>query len=223
MAEEKKTRVLVAGFTISLDGYGAGPDQSIDNPLGIGGEDMHDWIISTRSWRQMHGKEGGVEGVDNNYSMRGTENIGAWILGRNMFGPVRGPWPDMNWKGWWGDNPPYHVPVYVLTNHARPPLEMEGGTTFYFITEGIHDALAKAREAANGKDIRIGGGASTIQQYLREGLIDELHIAISPVILGSGERLFDEVDLRKSGYECVRFEASEKATHIIIQRKQKIQ
>ena len=214
----KMTRVRVENFTISLDGYGAGSDQSIDNPLGIGGEEMHDWVTSSRSWRQMHGKDGGTEGIDDDFAKRGTSNIGAWIIGRNMFGPVRGPWPDMNWKGWWGDNPPYHVPVYVLTHHARPPLEMVGGTTFYFITKGIYDALAKAQIAANGKDIRIGGGAETIQQYLSEGLIDELHIAITPTILGSGERLFDGIDLRKSGYKCVRFETSEKATHVVLQR-----
>lgn len=216
----EKTRVRVESFSISLDGYGAGPDQGVDNPLGVGGEDLHDWIISTRSWRQMHGKEGGAGGIDEDFAARGSKNVGAWILGRNMFGPIRGPWPDMNWKGWWGDNPPYHVPVYILTHHARPPLEMDGGTTFYFVTEGIQDALAKARKAANGKDIRIGGGVDTIQQYLREGLIDELHIAITPTILGGGERLFDGVDLRRSGYECVQFEASEKATHVILQRKQ---
>lgn len=216
----KMTRVRVESFSISLDGYGAGPDQGVENPLGVGGEDLHDWIVSTRSWRQMHGKEGGMGGIDDDFAVRGTKNVGAWILGRNMFGPIRGPWPDMNWKGWWGDNPPYHVPVYVLTHHARPPLEMDGGTTFYFVTEGIQDALAKARKAANGKDIRIGGGVNTIQQYLREGLIDELHIAITPTILGGGERLFDGVDLRRSGYECVRFEASEKATHVVLQRKQ---
>lgn len=214
----KTTRVRVSNFSISLDGYGAGPDQSIDNPLGIGGERMHDWVVATRSWRQMHGKEGGTAGIDNDFAALGSENPGAWILGRNMFGPVRGPWPDLNWKGWWGNNPPYHVPVYVLTHHARPPLEMEGGTTFYFVTEGIHNALDRAREAAGGKDILIGGGANTIQQYLREGLIDELHIAITPTILGGGERLFDGVDLVKAGYECVRFEASEKATHVILQR-----
>lgn len=215
----KTTKVRVSNFSISLDGYGAGPDQGIEHPLGIGGEDMHDWVVATRSWRQMHGKEGGSEGIDNDFSARGAENIGAWILGRNMFGPVRGPWPDAKWKGWWGDNPPYHVPVYVLTHYARPPLEMEGGTTFHFVTEGIHDALARARETAGGKDILIGGGPNTIQQYLREGLIDELHIAITPTILGGGERLFEGVDLNKSGYECVRFQASEKATHVIIERK----
>lgn len=226
MAENKKTtgntkkaRVRVDSFSISLDGYGAGPDQGLDNPLGVGGEDLHDWVVSTRSWRQMHGKEGGAGGIDDDFAARGTEEVGAWILGRNMFGPIRGPWPDMNWKGWWGDNPPYHVPVYVLTHHARPPLEMDGGTTFYFVTEGIHDALARARKAANGKDIRIGGGANTIQQYLRKGLIDELHIAITPTILGGGERLFEGVDLRSLGYECVQFVASEKAAHIVLERQ----
>ncbi|GAA4443330.1 dihydrofolate reductase family protein [Ravibacter arvi] len=229
MAENKKdggdagqgagTRVRVESFTISLDGYGAGTDQSLDSPLGIGGESLHEWVTSTRSWRQMHEQAGGSEGVDNDFAMRGNENIGAWIIGRNMFGPVRGPWPDERWKGWWGDNPPYHVPVYVLTHYARPPLEMEGGTTFYFVTEGIHAALDRAREAAIGKDIRIGGGADTIQQYLREGLIDELHIAIAPTLLGKGEGLFGKVDWHKAGYECTRFGASEKAMHIILQRK----
>jgi dihydrofolate reductase len=207
------------GGAAPLDGYGAGPDQSVDNPLGVGGEDLHDWVISTRSWRQLHGQEGGTGGIDDDFAERGTKDLGAWIIGRNMFGPIRGPWPDMNWRGWWGDNPPYHVPVYVLTHHARPPLEMEGGTTFYFVTEGIHDALAKARKAANGKDIRIGGGVNTIQQYLREGLIDELHIAITPTILGRGERLFEGIDLRTLGYECVQFEASEKATHVVLRRQ----
>lgn len=212
-------RVRVECFSISLDGYGAGPDQSLEHPLGIGGEDMHDWVVSTRSWRKMHNKEGGTGGIDNEFAQRGSEDFGAWILGRNMFGPERGPWSDMTWKGWWGDNPPYHVPVFVLTHYERPPLEMEGGTTFYFITEGIEEALVRARKAANGKDIRIGGGASTIQQYLRKGLIDELHIAITPTVLGSGERLFDAVDMRKLGYECVRFETSDKATHLILQHQ----
>mgnify|MGYP003860088589 CR=1 FL=1 len=218
--EVKTSRVLVESFSISLDGYGAGPDQSIDHPLGIGGEDLHDWVLATRSWRQMHGKDGGEEGVDDNFAKRGTKNMGAWIIGRNMFGPVRGPWPDMDWKGWWGDNPPYHVPVFVLTHHERPPLKMEGGTTFYFVTGGIHKAFEEAQKVANGKDIRIGGGVNTIQQYLREGLIDELHVAITPTLLGGGERLFDGIDLRSLGYECTRFEGSEKATHVVIQRKQ---
>ena len=197
------TRVRVDGLTISLDGYGAGPDQSVENPLGVGGEALHDWLISSRAWRQMHGKEGGVDGLDNEFAARAATNVGGWILGRNMFGPVRGPWPDMNWKGWWGDNPPYHVPVFVLTHHARPPIEMKGDTTFHFVTGGIHEALDQARQAAGGMDVRIGGGPDTIQQYLRAGLIDELHVAISPILLGGGERLFEGVDMRALGYECV--------------------
>lgn len=215
----KMTRVRVESFSISLDGYGAGPDQGVENPLGVGGEDLHDWVISTRSWRQMHGKEGGAGGIDDDFAVRGTKNVGAWILGRNMFGPIRGPWPDMNWKGWWGDNPPYQVPVFILTHHARPSLRMEGGTTFHFVTGGIHDALDQAREAARGMDVRIGGGPNTIQQYLRASLIDELHVAIAPVVLGGGERLFEGVDLRALGYECVQFVASEKATHVVLMRQ----
>lgn len=225
----KMTRVRVESFSISLDSFGAGSHQSVDNPLGLGGEELHNWFLPTQTFRTMHRsfdpraaqeQEYGTTGLDDDFAQRGFKNIGAWIIGRNMFGPIRGPWPDMNWKGWWGANPPYHVPVYVLTHYARPPLEMEGGTIFYFVTEGIHDALDKARKAANGKDIRIGGGVDIIQQYLREGLIDELHIAITPTILGEGERLFDGVDLRKSGYECDRFETSEKATHVILKRRQ---
>lgn len=211
------TRVRVESFTLSLDGYGAGPGQDIHNPLGVGGTDLHQWALSTCTFqRVLFGKEGGTAGVDDRFAARGFQNVGAWILGRNMFGPVRGPWPDMNWKGWWGDNPPYHVPVFVLTHHARPPVEMEGNTTFHFITGGIREALDRAREAAAGMDVRIGGGPDTIRQYLREGLIDELHIAIAPVLLGSGERLFDQVDLRALGYKCVEFVASEKATHVTL-------
>lgn len=211
------TRVRVESFTISLDGYGAGPNQGIDHPLGVGAGDLHQWLIPTRTiQRALFGKEGGTSGVDDDFAARGFRNVGAWILGRNMFGPVRGPWPDMNWKGWWGDNPPYHFPVFVLTHHARPPIEMEGGTTFHFITGGIREALERAREAAGGLDVRIGGGPDTIRQYLREGLIDELHVAISPVLLGGGERLFDGVDLRALGYACVEFKASDKATHIVL-------
>lgn len=213
------TRVRVENFTISIDGYGAGPDQSVDNPLGVGGEALHDWIVSTRAWRRMHGKEGGTGGIDDEFAGRGAGEFGAWILGRNMFGPVRGPWPDLNWKGWWGDNPPYHVPVFVLTHHERPPLRMEGDTTFHFITGGIHEALDRAREAAGGRDVRIGGGADTIRQYLREGLIDEMHVAIAPVLLGRGERLFEGVDMRALGYECARFVGSEKATHVVLRRR----
>ncbi|MBK9132053.1 MAG: dihydrofolate reductase [Gammaproteobacteria bacterium] len=213
-------QVRVESFTISLDGYGAGPNQDINNPLGIGGTDLHQWLIPTRTFQQtLFGKDGGTTGIDDDFAARGFRNVGAWILGRNMFGPVRGPWPDLNWKGWWGDNPPYHVPVFVLTHHARPPLSMDGGTTFHFITGGIHEALDWAREAAAGRDVRIGGGANTLRQYLRERLIDELHIAISPVLLGSGERLFEGVDLRALGYACVEHAASEKATHVVLRRK----
>jgi dihydrofolate reductase len=220
----KMTRVRVESFTISLDGYGAGPHQDIDNPLGIGGTDLHQWLFPTRTFqRALFGKDGGTTGVDEDFASRGFQNVGAWILGRNMFAPIRGPWPDMNWKGWWGDNPPYHVPVFILTHHARPPIEMEGNTTFHFITGGIREALDRAREAAAGRDVRIGGGPNTIQQYLREGLIDELHIAIAPVLLGSGERLFEGVDLRALGYECVAFVASEKATHVVLQRHSRME
>jgi dihydrofolate reductase len=215
----KMTRVRVANFTISLDGYGAGPDQGVNNPLGVGGEALHDWIISTRSWRQMHGNEGGAKGIDDDFAARGIKNVGAWILGRNMFGPIRGPWPDMNWKGWWEDDPPFHVPVFILTHHARPPIQMAGKTTFHFVTGGIHEALDQARKAADGMDVQIGGGPNTIQQYLRAGLIHELHVAIVPVLLGGGERLFEGVDLRALGYECVQFVASEKAIHIVLRHQ----
>ena len=215
------TRVRVESFSVSIDGYGAGPNQDTSNPLGVGGEGLHQWVLPTRTFQRTHGAGNGTTGVDDDFAARGFKNLGAWILGRNMFGPVRGPWPDSNWKGWWGDNPPYHVPVFVLTHHARAPLEMEGNTTFHFVTGGIHEALDLARKAANGKDVRIGGGANTIQQYLRAGLIDELHVAIAPVLLGQGERLFEGVDLRGLGYECVRFAASEKATHVVLRRPRK--
>ena len=213
------SRVRVECFSISIDGYGAGPDQSVDNPLGVGGEALHDWIVATRAWRQMHGKEGGATGIDDDFAARGHKKVGAWIMGRNMFGPIRGPWPDTNWKGWWGKNPPYHGPVFVLTHHARPSLHMDGNTTFHFVTGGIHEALHQAREAAGGKDVQIGGGASTIQQYLRAALIDEMHVAVAPVLLGGGERLFEGVDLPALGYECMQFVGSEKATHVVFGRK----
>jgi len=212
------TRVRVDSFTISIDGYAAGPNQDIDHPLGVGAEALHQWLIPTRTFQQIHGAGDGTTGVDDDFAARGFKNVGAWILGRNMFGPVRGPWPDMDWKGWWGDNPPYHVPVFVLTHHARPSIEMEGGTTFHFVTGGIHEALSLAREAANGMDVRIGGGAGVIRQYLQEALIDELHIAISPILLGQGERLFEGTDLRAAGYECIEFVGSEKATHVVLRR-----
>ncbi|MFC3532065.1 dihydrofolate reductase family protein [Vogesella facilis] len=214
------TRVRVEGFTISLDGYGAGPDQDINNPLGVGGGELHQWLFPTRTFQQaLFGKDDGTTGLDDDFAARGFRNVGAWILGRNMFGPMRGDWAGTDWNGWWGDNPPYHVPVFVLTHHARTPIEMEGGTTFHFITGGIHEALDRAREAAAGMDVRIGGGPDTIRQYLRAGLIDELHIAISPLLLGRGESLFEGVNLRALGYQCVQFVASEKATHVILQRQ----
>jgi dihydrofolate reductase len=214
------TRVRVESFSISIDGFGAGPNQDINNPLGVGGTDLHQWAFPTQTFqRNLFGKDGGTTGIDNDFAARGFQNIGAWILGRNMFGPIRGAWPDMNWKGWWGDNPPYHVPVFILTHHARPPIEMEGDTTFHFITGGIGEALDRAREAADGKDVRIGGGPNTITQYLREGLIDEMHMAIAPVLLGKGERLFEGVDMRALGYECVEYVASENATHAVLRHQ----
>jgi dihydrofolate reductase len=214
------TRVRVEGFTIALDGCAAGPNQDISHPLGVGGTELHRWLVPTRTFQRIHsGVDGGTTGIDDEFAARGFRNVGAWILGRNMFGPVRGPWPDMNWKGWWGDDPPYHVPTFILTHHARPAIHMEGGTVFHFVTGGIHEALERARAAAAGRDVRIGGGPDTIRQYLRTGLIDELHLAISPVLLGSGERLFDGIDARAVGYECVRFVASENATHVVLRRR----
>jgi len=214
------TRVRVNAYTISLDGYGAGPNQDIDNPLGVGGDDLHPWLVSTRTFQQtIFGADGGTTGIDDEFAARSFENVGAWILGRNMFTTIRGPWPNLEWKGWWGDNPPYHVPTFILTHHARPSVEMEGGTTFHFVTGGIEEALDRAREAARGKDVRIGGGANTIQQYLRAGLIDEMHLAISPVLLGSGERLFEGIDMRALGYDCVQSVASDKATHVVLRRQ----
>jgi dihydrofolate reductase len=206
-------------FSISLDGYGAGPGQSLDNPLGLNGEALHEWIVSTRTFRKMTGQDGGETGVDDDFAARGFENLGAWILGRNMFGPIRGPWPDESWKGWWGDNPPYHVPVFVLTNHPRPPLAMEGGTVFHFVTGGIEDALRQAKGAANGKDIRLGGGVSTIRQYLQAGLIDEMHLAVAPIFLGAGENLLAGLDLPALGYRCSRHTATDRAVHLIVTRQ----
>lgn len=212
-------RVRVASFSVSLDGYAAGPQQDLEHPLGINGHEVHNWVFPTRTFQTMHnGSEDGSTGIDDDFAAAGFENLGAWILGRNMFGPVRGPWPDDTWKGWWGDNPPYHVPVFVLTHHARTSFEMEGGTVFHFVTGGMHEALDRAREAAGGKDVRIGGGAATIRQYLREGLIDELHLAIAPVLLGNGEPLFAGIDLRALGYRVIEQVASEKATHVVIRR-----
>jgi len=214
------SRVRVESYSISLDGFGAGPDQSREAPLGVGAEGLHKWALATRTFqRTLFGKEEGSTGVDEEFAARGMQNMGAWILGRNMFGPIRGPWPDDTWKGWWGTNPPYHCPVFVLTHHPRPPLEMEGGTVFHFITDGIHEALRLARQAAGDKDIRIGGGAATIRQYLRERLIDELHLAIAPVLLGRGEPLFEGLDLPALGYHCTRHVGTPAATHVILTKQ----
>src|SRR5207302_3594800 len=207
-------KLRVHNFAISLDGYGAGPDQSLDNPLGVGGPRLHNWVFKTRGGRQMIGEQGGEEGVDNDFFDRGFEGIGATIMGRNMFGPVRGPWGDEEWKGWWGDDPPYHHPTFVLTHHPRPPITMEGGTTFHFVVDGIEAALEQAFDAAGGADVRLGGGVSTIQQYLRAGLVDDLHVAIAPVLLGAGERLFDELGAAADSYECVQLVSSPAVTHV---------
>jgi dihydrofolate reductase len=211
-------KVRVESFSISLDGFGAGPDQDLQHPLGHGGEKLHTWAWTTRTFRKMFGQEGGATGVDDEFAVRGFEGVGAWILGRNMFGPVRGPWPDGEWKGWWGAEPPYHCDVFVLTHHPRDPLPMAGGTTFYFVTEGIHSALERALASARGKDVRIGGGAATIRQYLAAGLIDEMHLAISPVVLGKGEHLFHAVDLPALGYACTTHAATAHATHVVLTR-----
>ena len=215
------TRVRVESFSISLDGYGAGPNQSLDHPLGEGGPELHQWALPTRTFqRAVFGKEGGTTGVDESFAVRGFTNIGAWVMGRNMFGPIRGPWPDFNWQGWWGDNPPYRVPVFVLTHHERPPLEMEGGTVFHFVTGGIHEAIDRARAAANGMDVRIGGGASTIRQALSASLVDEMHIAIAPMVLGKGEPLFEGIDLKALGYECIEHVPTDHATHVVLRRRE---
>lgn len=214
------TRVRVESFAVSIDGYGAGPGQSLENPLGENGTELHQWALPTRTFRRvLFGAEDGTTGIDDDFAARGFRNVGAWILGRNMFSPLRGPWPDMEWKGWWGDNPPYHVPVFVLTHFPRPSISMEGDTTFHFVTGGIQEALDRARAAAKGMDVRIGGGAATIRQFLRAGLIDEMHLAIAPTLLGAGEPLFEGIDLRALGFECVRFAASEMAGHMVLERR----
>ncbi|MFZ1101845.1 MAG: dihydrofolate reductase family protein [Hyphomicrobiaceae bacterium] len=209
-------KLRVHAFSISLDGYGAGPGQDLANPQGVGGLANHKWAFATRTFRQMFGQEGGSTGIDDEIAAKGFANIGAWIIGRNMFGPVRGPWPDDSWKGWWGDNPPYHCEVFVLTNHPRASFEMDGGTTFHFVTDGIHAALKRARAAANGRDIRVGGGAATIRQYLSAGLIDEMHLAISPALLGAGEHLLAGIDLPRLGYRCTEHVPTPNATHVVI-------
>ncbi|MGH7269382.1 MAG: dihydrofolate reductase family protein [Polyangiaceae bacterium] len=213
------SKLRVQSFSISIDGYGAGPDQDIDHPLGAGGMALHEWVFATKTFQKMHGQGGGEGGVDDDFAARGLADIGAWILGRNMFGPIRGPWPDESWNGWWGATPPYHTPVFVLTHHARPPLTMDGGTTFHFVSGGIHAALERAAEAAGGKDIRLGGGVATIRQYLSAGLVDELHLAIAPVILGSGEHLLAGIDLVKLGYACTEHVPTRKATHVVFTKR----
>lgn len=210
------SKLRVSCFSISLDGFGAGPDQSPDNPLGVGGEALHDWFVPTRTFQRVYGKEGGTTGPDDDFAARQSVNVGAWIMGRNMFGPIRGSWPDENWKGWWGDNPPYHCPVFVLTRHERRSVAMEGGTIFHFVTEGIEAALERAVQAANGKDVLIGGGGATIRQYLRAGLIDEMHFAISPILLGSGEHLFADLDTPGLGYRCSQHVPTPNATHVVL-------
>jgi len=212
------TKVRVAGFGISVDGFGAGPEQSLSDPLGKNGNALHPWLLGTRTFRTMCGQEGGTDGVDEDYAARSMAGFGAFILGRNMFGPIRGEWPDDAWKGWWGDNPPYHTPVFVLTHHARASIEMEGGTIFHFVTDGIEAALEHARAAAGAKDIKIGGGVSTVRQYLRAGLIDDLHFAISPVLLGQGEAMFAGIDLPGLGFRVTERAASENAFHIVLSK-----
>jgi dihydrofolate reductase len=217
--DQTMSKLRIHCFSISLDGYGAGPTQNIETPLGVGGESLHEWFVATRTFRKVFGETDGATGVDDDFAARGIANLGAWILGRNMFGPIRGNWPDDTWKGWWGDNPPYHTPVFVLTNYPRAPITMAGGTTFHFVTEGIHAALKRATEAANGRDVRLGGGVATIQQYLCAGLVDEMHLAIAPVLLGLGEHLLGAVDLPKLGYQCSEHVVSPNATHVVFTKR----
>jgi dihydrofolate reductase len=213
------SKLRVNCLAVSLDGFSAGPSQDLQNPLGVRGPELMDWFFPTRVWRTMHGGVDGETGIDNEFAEQGFRNLGAWILGRNMFGPVRGPWPDESWRGWWGDEPPYRVPVFVLTHHARAPLQMAGGTEFRFVTEGIHAAYEQAIAVAGGRDVRVGGGVATIRQFLSASLVDEMHLAIRPVLLGAGESLFHGLDLHDLGYECGEFVAGERATHAFIRRR----
>jgi len=213
------SKLRVSSFAVSIDGFGAGTSQDLENPIGVGGLALMDWFFPTRTWQHMHGNQGGETGVDDGMAAQGLAGLGAWILGRNMFGPIRGPWPDNNWRGWWGEEPPYHTPVFVLTHHARPPLKMAGGTEFQFVTDGIHAALQRAKDAAGNRDVRVGGGVSAIRQYLRAGLIDELHLAIRPVLLGVGEALWAGIDLPALGYESVKSVAGERATHVFLRKR----
>jgi len=213
------SKLRVQSFAVSIDGYGAGTNQDLEHPLGVGGVDLMEWFFHTRVWRAMRGQDGGETGIDNGIAERAFHGIGAWIIGRNMFGPVRGPWPDDSWKGWWGDEPPYHVPVFVLTHHPRAPLTMKGGTEFHFVTEGIHVALERARAAAGGRDVRLGGGVSTVRQYLQAGLVDEMHVAVRPVLLGRGEPLWNGMDVPALGYEYAQHIAGERATHVFLRKR----
>jgi dihydrofolate reductase len=212
-------KLRVHSFTLSLDGYGAGPNQDLDNPLGVGGTELHEWFFGTRTFQQMLGRDGGVTGIDDDFAARGFKDVGAWILGRNMFGPIRRAWPDEAWKGWWGDNPPFHTPVFVLTNHPRSPIIMNGGTTFYFVTDGIRAALERAVDAADGLDVRLGGGVATVRQYLSAGLIDEMHFAVAPALLGSGESVFEGIDMPSLGYRCTEHVPTEKAMHVVVAKR----
>ena len=212
------SKVRIHNFSISIDGYGAGPNQAVDTPLGVGGEELHNWMVKTATFHKMYGGDGGVEGIDDDFTAQGVVNIGAWILGRNMFALSRGEWPDDGWKGWWGENPPYHGPVFILTHHPRASIPMEGGTTFHFVTEGIHVALERARQAASGKDVRIVGGVNVIQQYLRERLVDEMHIPIAPVVLGSGEHLYTGINLLELGYKLTEHITTSDAMHLVFTR-----
>ena len=210
------SRLRVGSFSVSIDGFGAGPRQSLENPLGEGGTTLHSWAFGTRTFQKMHGNAGGSTGTDDDFARRGFDNVGAWVLGRNMFGPVRGPWPDDSWKGWWGDNPPYHTEVFVLTRHPRAPIDMAGGTRFHFVTEGIHAALERARSAAGGRDVRLGGGVATMRDYLRAGLVDEMHLAVAPVLLGAGEALFTGIDLPGLGFAVTEQVATPQALHVVL-------
>jgi len=212
------SKVRVAGFSVSLDGFGAGTEQSLNDPLGKRGTEIFQWFFPTKSFCAMHGKEGGSTGVDDEFARRAMANFGAFILGRNMFGPVRGPWLDDSWKGWWGNNPPYHADTFVLTHYEREPLVMEGGTTFHFVTGGIEEALRLAKQAAGDTDVKIGGGVSTVRQYLQKGLIDSLHLALSPVLLGQGEALFAGLDLAALGFSVTEYKATERAAHFFLEK-----
>jgi len=211
-------KVRASAFSVSLDGFGAGPNQDLEHPFGVPGIEVTNWLVKTRMFHEMIGQEGGTTDVDDHFARASMENVGAWIMGRNMFGPIRGQWPDHSWKGWWGPNPPYHVPVFVLTHHPRPSIEMEGGTVFHFVTDGIEAALKRATDVAGAKDVRIGGGVSVVRQYLQAGLLDELKLAVSPVLLGRGENLFAGLDLPSLSFVCTESVAGANATHVTVRR-----